>query len=121
MNEVVGDPQPSVEACRGLLEDIRSVCDVCAQECARTENQLFAAQQTVTALSTELQMADEKLSVMEDIIGEVRIRMHRRGLTTFPIVQHLSPRTVPKATSSHTPPREFHVMFHTLICCNRRM
>lgn len=118
MNEVVGDPQPSVEARRGLLEDVRSVRDVCAQERARTENQLFAAQQTVTALSTELRMADEKLSIMEDLIGEVRIRMHRRGLTTFPVVQRPSPRTVPEATSSHTPPREFHVMLHILISRN---
>ena len=71
MNEVFGDPQPSPEARRGLLEEVRSIRDVCAQEHARTENQLYAAQQAVTALLTELRMADEKLNVIEDLVGEV--------------------------------------------------
>ena len=102
MNEVTGDPQPSVEARKGLLEDVRSVRDVCAQDRARTENQLFAAQQTVSAFSTQLRIADEKLVIMEDLVGEVRTRMHMRGLTTFPGSQHPSLRAVSDIASSNT-------------------
>ena len=118
MNEVTGDPQPSVEARKGFLEDVRSVRDVCAQDRARTENQLFAAQQTVRALSTQLRIADEKLVIMEDLVGEVRTRMHRCGLPTFPGTQHPPPRTVSEIASSNTPPREFQGTLHILISRN---
>ena len=119
MNEVFGDPQPSLEARRGLLEEVRSIHDVCAQERARAENQLYAAQQAVTALSTELRMADEKLNVIEDLVGEVRVRMHRRGLATHPINQRVSSKPSPKPCfgvdlSNGTPPRKFHQITFTL-------
>ena len=38
----------------------------------RAENQLFAAQQTVIALSSQLPMAEQRLVSIEDLIGEVR-------------------------------------------------
>ena len=116
MNEIVGDPLPSVEARRGLLEDIRSIRDLCMQERARAENQLYAAQQSVSALETELRIADEKLNIVEDLVGEVRTRMHRRGLATHPVTQRLPPKTFFNAgISDKTPPREFlpsHLITH---------
>ena len=107
MHDITGIPQPSVEARRGFLEDVRSIRDICAQERARAENQLFAAQQIVSALTTQLRVADEKLGVIEDLVGEVRTRMHRRGLTTHPIIQRPSPKTLFGAELSKNPlPRE---------------
>ena len=97
MHEIVGDQQPSSEARRGLLKDARSTRDVYAQERARTENQLFAAKQVVTALSTQLRIADEKLTTIEDLIGEVRTRMHTRGLATHPSVSRPSHKSVTSA------------------------
>ena len=122
MREISGNPQPSPEARRGLLEDVRSVRDLCAQERVRTENQLFAAQQAVTALSAQLRMADEKLNIIEELVGEVRVRMHRRGLATHPITRRSSSKPSPKPClgvdlSNGTPPRKFcrnpsHFMTH---------
>ena len=113
MGEISGDPQPSPEARRGLLEDVRSIRDLCAQERARTENQLYAAQQAVTALSTQLRMADEKLNIVEELVGEVQVRMLRRGLATHPITRRPSSKPSPKPClgvdlSNGTPPRKFH-------------
>ena len=108
MNEVSGDPQPSVKDRQGLLEDVRAVRDVYAQDRARTENQLFAAQQNVNTLTTQLRIADEKLITIEDLIGEVRTRMQSRGLATHPTVRRPLAKVVPSASViTSTPPREF--------------
>lgn len=108
MNEIAGDPQPTAEARRNLLEEARSVRDICAQERARAENQLYAAQLTVTALTKQLRVADEKLTTIEDVVGEIRTRMHRCGLPTHPITQRLPPKSVFSVElSDSTPPREF--------------
>ena len=105
MHEVVGDQQPSSEARQGLLRDARSTRDVYAQERARTENQLFAAKQVVTALSTQLWIADEKLTTIEDLIGEVRMRMHTRGLATHPTISRPFHKSV--VSAGVIPPCEF--------------
>ena len=105
MREVVGDPQPTIEACQNFLEDVHSTCDLYAQEHIRTENQLFAAQQTITALTTQLRIADKRLSTIEDLVGEVRTRMQSCGLAThLTVCEHAScyaranlPRTIPKS------------------------
>lgn len=57
-----------------------------AQERLRAENHLLAAQQNVVAMTAQLRMANEKLTTMEDLIGEVRTRMYKRGLATHPII-----------------------------------
>ena len=69
MREVVGDPQPTIKARQNFLEDVRSTHNLYAQERMRTENQLFAAQQTITALTTQLHIADKRLSTIEDTGG----------------------------------------------------
>jgi hypothetical protein len=51
------------------------------------ENQLLATQQTILVLTAQLRIADEKLTTVEDLVGEVRARMHTRGLATNPIVK----------------------------------
>ena len=112
MNEIAGDPQQTVEARQSLLRDVRSVCDTYAQERARAENQLFAAQQNVGALTTELRIADEKLTTIEDLIGEVRTRMQTRGLVTHPAVQWLPPKlSLSAVVTAETPPCEFLLIF----------
>ena len=79
----------------------------------RVENLLLAAQQTVIALATQLQMADKKLRTIEDLIGEVRTRMYARGLATHPVVQRKrqSPRSAPLVNvgniTDHSTPRKF--------------
>jgi len=50
----------------------------------RLENQLLAAQQTIHTVTSELGVADQKLANFEDLIGEVRTRMHSCGLPTSP-------------------------------------
>ena len=91
-----------------MLEEVRTVRDICAQECARTENQLYAAQQAVSALTIQLRIANEKLNTIDDVVGEVRNRMQRRGLATHPITQRPSPNIVLSVgLSNETPPREF--------------
>ena len=109
VNEIAGDPQQTVEARQSLLRDVRSVRDTYAQERARAENQLFAAQQNVSALATELRIADEKLTTIEDLIGEVRTRMQTRGLATHPAVRRLPLKSSLSAgVTTETPPREFY-------------
>lgn len=53
----------------------------------RAENLLHAAQQTITALTAQLRVAQDKLTSIEDLIGEVRTRLYTRGIETHPIVQ----------------------------------
>ena len=62
------------------------------------ENQLLAAQQTIVVLTAQLWIADEKLTTVEDLVGEVRAKMHTQGLVTHLIVKqqlkskpHVSP------------------------------
>ena len=104
MREVVGDPQPTIEACRNFLEDVHSTHDLYVQECTRTENQLFAAQQTITALTTQLHIANERLSTIEDLVGEVRTRMQSHGLATHPTVQHAFRKPILSANVTNNKP-----------------
>jgi hypothetical protein len=46
----------------------------------RAENKLLAAQEIVKALTIQLRIADQKLTTIEDLIGDIRARMHVRGL-----------------------------------------
>ena len=54
------------------------------QDRIRTENQLLAAQQLVIALKRQLWLADEKLTTVEELIGDLRTRMRMRGLSVHP-------------------------------------
>lgn len=99
--DIADDPQPSAESRHDLLRDVRSIRDTYANERARTENQLVAAQQTVAALAAQLRMADQKLVTIEDLIGEVRVRMHTRGLATHPVVRRPPPKSIPPVTLSN--------------------
>ena len=102
VHEVVGDPQPPTEAQQALLHDARSVRDTYARDRTRLENQILAAQQTITALKTQLGIADKKLTTIEDLIGEVRTRMHSRGLATSPGCWRPFPKIVPTAPADNT-------------------
>lgn len=53
----------------------------------RVENQLLAVQQIANALSSQLRIADEKLTSLEDLIGEMRVRMEKRGIATHYVVK----------------------------------
>jgi hypothetical protein len=64
-----------------------------------TENQLLAAQQLVIALTRQLRLADEKLTTLEDLIGDLRTRMRKRGLSIHPPRQ-LCKRTTPISTKN---------------------
>ena len=99
MYEVTGDPEPPAEARQKLLSDARAARDVYAQERTRAENQLLAAKQLVTALTRQLRIADEKLTSVEDFIGEVRVRMRMRGLQTYP----KPPPPIPRLASAKKP------------------
>ena len=103
--DVAGDPQVPAEARQNLLRDARSVRDIYMQDRTRKENQLLAAQQTIVTLTAELRIADEKLITIEDIVGEVRARMNKRGLATHPITRRpLS--IVPTPASTVTSPQQ---------------
>ena len=78
----------------------------------RTKNLLFAAQQTVSALTTQLHIVDEKLSTIEDLIGEVRTRMYLHGLPTHPIV--IQRRQVP----GPAPPIVSHITYGPPPCAS---
>ena len=54
------------------------------QDRIRTENQLLAAQQLVIALKRQLRLADEKLTTVEELIGDLRTRMCMCGLLVHP-------------------------------------
>ena len=68
----------------------------------RLENQLLAAQQTINALTAQLGIADKKLTTLEDLIGEVRTRMHARGLSTSVAVRRPFPKTTALAHTDDT-------------------
>ena len=104
MREVVGDPQPTIEAHQNFLEDICSTRDLYVQEHTRTENQLFAAQQTITALTTQLRIADKRLSTIEDLVGEVRTRMQSHGLAMHLTVQHAFRKPILSANVTNNKP-----------------
>ena len=103
MHEIIGDPQPSAEARQSLLKSARSTRDVYAQERTRTENQLYAAQQAVTALTIQLRIDDEKLTSLEDLIGELRTRMQRRGLATHPTVSRAACKQITRTIVTDAP------------------
>ena len=98
------------------MRDARSARDVYAQDRTRLENQILAAQQTIHALTTQLGIADKKLTSLEDLIGEVRTRMHARGLHTSPPVRRPFPSLgapIPAAIDGPTntqPPCEFSIL-----------
>lgn len=93
LRDIVGDPQPPAEARQALLKDVRAARDVIAQNRFRVENQLLAAQQLVNVLASQLRIHDERLASIEDLIGEVRARMHTRGLMTHFVVRRPPPRS----------------------------
>ena len=111
-----GDPQPSIEERQSLLRDVRSVRDAFSQDRTRLENQLLAAQQTISTLTTELGIADQRLTTVEDLIGEVRHRMQARGLSTNPAIRRPRPKGVTLVPADDTTnvcvPREFFITFH---------
>ena len=84
MNEIVGDPEPSLEDHEKLLHDIRSVRDGYAEDRSRAENGLLTAQQMLHVMQVQLHIADKKLVTVEDLIGEIRTRMRDRGLPSHP-------------------------------------
>ena len=112
---MAGDPQPSIEERQSLLRTVRSVRDTFSKDRTRLENQLLAAQQTISTLTTELGIADKRLTTVEDLIGEVRHRMQARGLSTSPTVRRPLPKGVTLVSADDTTnvcvPREF---FHNL-------
>ena len=57
------------------------------QDCMKTENMLLAAQQTVVTLTAQLHTSEEKLTSIEDLIGELRTRMYMHGLESHQVVE----------------------------------
>ena len=103
VHDVEGDEQPSVKDRQKLLCDMRSVRDACWRDRMRAENQLFAAQQTVIALSSQLRMAEEKLVSIEDLIGEVGMRMYKRGLKSHPTMRWKHQPPQPSTIGNNSP------------------
>jgi hypothetical protein len=98
---------PTIEA-QKLLSDVRSTRDVYARDRMKAENLLLAAQQTVVALSFQLRMAEQRLTCLEDLIGEVRVRMYHRGLESHHKVERGKlPKFTPTVTGT-TPRRKSH-------------
>ena len=77
--------------------------NACWQNHMRAENQLFAAQQTVIALSSQLHIAEEKLVSIKDLIREVRTRMYKCGLKSHPTMRWKHQPPQPSTIGNNSP------------------
>ena len=77
---MVNGPLPSLEDQQTLLQDVRAKRDIFVQEKARIENLLNSYLEKVKIYQALLGSTESQICKIEDLIGDIRLRLRERGI-----------------------------------------
>lgn len=88
---------------RTLLSSLKSTHDKVVQSQSTIGHELHNAQGLAKIHELCLDHANNVLSALDTVIGEVRARFQARGIPLYPNIYEVRPTTMPNGTSPETP------------------